>query len=415
MLPRLKLADPGSAVSANGGYSGLLPKLSKSEASINVRCDDTLALRQCFRQWGQEDLCCQGQHLSDWRGVKCVRGGRAVKLILVQCELSGSIGQSIGDLTHLCVLRLERNRLRGCIPRALGKCVSLYLLHLGDNKLSGEIPTELGALILLRVLDLRDNFFTGAIPGSLGLIPRLQMLRLDGNDLGGEMPLSIGLLKHRGCQVLLPGHRGFTLSAEMSNLHAQATEIGQIQINLDFSSFFLSGAISSALAELKLGGLNLGRNSFAGAVPELLMIPTLKWLDIGSNSFTSLPVSVSKMTNLSALDIGHNCFTVLPRSLSECTKLKLIVAVGNSIEDPPMGVIAQGVNGLRRHYYELDQEELINSGTIKLPHKKITLQSMAQTLARRKPMRAIASASQDESTRVEPPQARRSRVRSCEF
>jgi Leucine-rich repeat (LRR) protein len=81
----------------------------------------------------------------NWYGVSC-RDGYVTKLKLYYNQLSGSILESLGNLSNLESLYLNNNQLSGSIPESLGKLSSLEVLYLYDNQLSGYIPKSLGKL-----------------------------------------------------------------------------------------------------------------------------------------------------------------------------------------------------------------------------------------------------------------------------
>ena len=103
----------------------------------------------------------------DFRGVTCGNSNQVIALSLHDNQLSGSIPESLGQLTSLTELHLGYNQLTGSIPESLGQLTSLTVLSLDNNQLSGIIPDFLGHLTSLTVLNLYTNQFTGSIPGSL--------------------------------------------------------------------------------------------------------------------------------------------------------------------------------------------------------------------------------------------------------
>ena len=136
--------------------------------------------------WGSDEP------LSSWYGVDTDNNGRVSELYLNHNQLSGSIPDSLGDLTNLERLYLNHNQLSGSIPDSLGDLTSLTELRLDHNQLSGPIPDSLGDLTSLERLELGNNALSGSIPDSLGDLTRLQELRLQRNQLTGPIPDSLG-------------------------------------------------------------------------------------------------------------------------------------------------------------------------------------------------------------------------------
>ena len=62
-------------------------------------------------------------------------------------KLTGSIPDSLSNLSHTRDLYLNDNDLTGSIPESLGDLVQMQQLHLNDNNLTGPIPTSFGRLV----------------------------------------------------------------------------------------------------------------------------------------------------------------------------------------------------------------------------------------------------------------------------
>ena len=67
---------------------------------------------------------------------------------------------------------MDSNQLNGSIPSSLGNLTNLRSLFLQRNDLSGSIPSSLGNLTNLEWLYLVGNQFSGCIPASLREIER---------------------------------------------------------------------------------------------------------------------------------------------------------------------------------------------------------------------------------------------------
>ncbi len=73
--------------------------------------------------WNETDAPC------DWFGVSC-SGGHVINLYLYNKKLSGSIPESLGNLSNLRSLDLHSNQLNGSIPESLGNLSHLQSLYL---------------------------------------------------------------------------------------------------------------------------------------------------------------------------------------------------------------------------------------------------------------------------------------------
>ena len=131
--------------------------------------------------------------VEEWEGVT-VSKGRVTELNLRGKGLSGNIPPTLGRLSALESLVLERNALRGSIPPELGNLTELKDLWLKYNQLSGGLPPELGNLTNLENFTAINNYLTGSIPDTFGNLTNLQELWLGNNKLSGEIPASFGNL-----------------------------------------------------------------------------------------------------------------------------------------------------------------------------------------------------------------------------
>ncbi|PAN51214.1 hypothetical protein PAHAL_9G578800 [Panicum hallii] len=119
--------------------------------------------------------------LLSWTGVVCSPGSpvRVLSLDLKNHGLSGSLPDSIGNLTGMQTINLSGNKLSGSIPD-LGSMHTLSVLHLDGNQFSGTIKPSMETLINLKELYLNNNNLTGKIPDGLKNKPGLD-LRTEGN------------------------------------------------------------------------------------------------------------------------------------------------------------------------------------------------------------------------------------------
>ena len=85
-----------------------------------------------------------------------------------------------------------KGRVGGTVPASLGKLTGLRLLDMNRNFLSGELPPKLAGLKDMRAFVLDGNLLSGSFPPWLGSLSRLQQLRLDENALTGTLPPEIG-------------------------------------------------------------------------------------------------------------------------------------------------------------------------------------------------------------------------------
>ena len=88
----------------------------------------------------------------------------------------GSLSPSIGNLTNLRSLELDKVNLTGPLPAELGRLNSLTYVNLELNGFSGAIPSSLAGLVNLEHLLLLDNSLSGPLPATLANIPRFPLI-----------------------------------------------------------------------------------------------------------------------------------------------------------------------------------------------------------------------------------------------
>ncbi len=107
-----------------------------------------------------------------------------IESIVLESEYTiGQIPESIGNLSHLRRLHINKSGLTGVIPETIGNLKELEDLELSDNQLTGDIPSSLGNLKKLYKLLLNNNQLTGLIPQSVKELPYLEFLDVSNNLL----------------------------------------------------------------------------------------------------------------------------------------------------------------------------------------------------------------------------------------
>ncbi|WJZ95612.1 hypothetical protein VitviT2T_014368 [Vitis vinifera] len=262
-------------------------------------------------------------------------------------NLTGSIPYTIGNCSSLIVLDLGNNNLSGMLPKSLGQLQWLESLHLNDNKLSGElhssfqnlsrlelldlsynqlsgkVPSWIGtAFINLVILNLRSNVFFGRLPSQLSNLSSLHVLDLAQNNLMGEIPVTLFELK-----AMVPEYNKniYPLYDNVSNspyeerlvviMKGQSLEYTRtlsLVIGIDLSDNNLSGELPQEITKLfGLVVLNLSGNHISGQIPESIsMLHQLLSLDLSRNKLSgSIPSSMVSLTFLSYLNLSNNNFS----------------------------------------------------------------------------------------------------------
>lgn len=148
-----------------------------------------------------EDIVNQGNRwdfntpISTWHGVEVNSLGCVTKLTLPNCNLIGSIPDTISALAELTVLSLDGNKLT-TIPSKIGLLTNLSILSIVGNDLNDTIPKEIGNLSNLTILELCNNELTGKVPSELGNLSNLLELRIGSNSFTSKIPPELGNLQN---------------------------------------------------------------------------------------------------------------------------------------------------------------------------------------------------------------------------
>ena len=209
-------------------------------------------------------------------------------------NLSGTLPETIGNLTKVEVLKLKTNNLSGSIPSSIGNMTSLRWLALGGqrcdvdltdyqwnennhrscpgeygkewqetNAFSGPIPPEIGNLTNLELFEARRQYLTGSIPPEIGNLTNLVGLFLNdqkgANPLGGELPTAMGNLK------------------KLMHLHLDSRS--------NDAPAFTGNVPQEMLALTELRHIRLRGNNFDGPIPKFDTYD-LRVITLNENNFT---------------------------------------------------------------------------------------------------------------------------------
>jgi len=166
---------------------------------VAANTNDSLALVDFYNStngsnWKNNTNWLTTAPLSKWNGIVLDTSERVSQINLAFNNLTGTLPNSIGNLTHLNSISLHINAIGGNIPASIGRLTNLTSLDLGENKFTGTIPDSLASLVNLTALDLDGNQITGTIPSWIGNFSNLQFLWLQYNSLSGSIPSSLGNL-----------------------------------------------------------------------------------------------------------------------------------------------------------------------------------------------------------------------------
>ncbi|KAG0564236.1 hypothetical protein KC19_8G094400 [Ceratodon purpureus] len=229
----------------------------------------------------------------------------------VQCLTNISCGPGVTSTiecaAYVIGLTLNNASITGTLPPEIGNISTLTTLELtGNPGLSGPLPKEIGYPILY-ILDLHDNAFSGNLP-DLSNARTLLTVDLSGNRFNGTFPL-LQINTWVSLQSLKLGRNSFA-----GGIPQQAfTSMSQLA-TLDLSSNEFTGAFPNLTMCKGLQSLDFSKNSLNGSLPDLTMLISLNTVNLSNNHFTgefslSSVVNTSVLSTLSVLDLSGNQLT----------------------------------------------------------------------------------------------------------
>jgi hypothetical protein len=92
-----------------------------------------------------------------WTGVACTLQGAVKSIDLSHYDLTGTVSESLGNLTSITSLKLNNNLFMGTIPASLSLATTLKTLELQSNQFSGSIPSSFCSLTHMSTFEVCDN------------------------------------------------------------------------------------------------------------------------------------------------------------------------------------------------------------------------------------------------------------------
>jgi len=291
--------------------------------------------------------------------------------------LSGSIPNTIAQLSNLMFLDLSNNNLEGIIPQEIVSMETLLGFNLSHNSLTGGIPEELGNLTNLMSIDLSHNQLSGTVPSSIGNMTGLVEISLDHNLLSGELPIEIGQLMFLSefhandnqftgiitdniCESGIGFNNPLNFNIDNNSFcppypdcleaFIGNQEIVECQgvfelfdslyyahdvIELDLSNSGINGNINQNIGNFtNLISLNLSQNDLTGNIPaEIGNLVALEYLNLSQNDLTgNIPAEIGNLVNLKELKLYVNSLSgVLPSSIGNLINLEYFNVFNNQI------------------------------------------------------------------------------------
>ncbi|KAL8518170.1 hypothetical protein ACS0TY_009508 [Phlomoides rotata] len=252
-------------------------------------------------------------------------------LSLSMCSLKGTFPEKIFQVPTLQNLDLSSNVfLNGNIPQ-FNLSGSFRSIVLASTNFSGTIPDSVSNLTFLSILDLSYCRFGGRIPSVLANLTELTTVGLSGNFFTGFAPLF-----HMSPKLARLDLSHNNLTGPLSSLnfqglsHLEYVDLGYNLLtgSIPPSLFGLPSLVTLMLNNNRISGrvnefptphpsnlvrLDLSSNRLEGPIPEFFFeLESLAILSLSNNLFsgTFQLQKIRKPGNLSSLDLSYNKLTV---------------------------------------------------------------------------------------------------------
>jgi len=231
-------------------------------------------------------------------------------------NLTGTLPESLRDLSRLQRLLLGSNHLTGPIP-AIAGWSQIETLDLSENELSGSIP-PLTDVPKLKAFDASQNRLTGSIP-PVDRAPALETFNVSGNRLSGALPR------------LATAPNLYAFDAHGNELTGSIPSLGGRLAVLDLSGNRLTGTIPPLSNVPSLIGLMVNNNLLTGSIPSLESVPELLVLRVSNNALTGTLPSFEP-NHLFEIRADNNHLTgTIPPSLSKQNYLRVFAVANNDL------------------------------------------------------------------------------------
>ena len=288
-----------------------------------VSTQDSLALVDLYNStnganWVNKNNWLSGQ-VKDWNGIT-VLSGRVAAVVLDLNNLTGTLPNSLGDMSNIQIFEIGDNQIAGEIPSSMSNWSNLLSVDLDNNLFTGSFPEFLTGLTLLESIEIDNNQLSGSIPTSIGALTNLKNLDLDSNLFTGNLPSVIGNLTLLVTLDLSDNAFSGTIPSSFTNL------LSLQELYLDDNQ--LTGSIPNGFSNLStLVRFDLGGNMLSGNLPsDVGNYPSIKRLLWGNNQLTgTIPASISNNTFLTRIDLSNNNLSgSIPTSITNLTLLSRI-------------------------------------------------------------------------------------------
>jgi Leucine-rich repeat (LRR) protein len=318
-----------------------------------IAFQDSMALVDIYNNcngpnWIINDNWLEGP-VNEWYGV-VTTGTRVTELWLQSRNLTGSIPESLGDLTALQSLHLSSNNITS-IPTSIGDLTALEELWLGWTPIS-SIPTSIGNLTSLRELHLGQmDTPLVTLPDEFCNLESLEWLALGGSGLE-YLPADFGDLQSLESLFLwgnlltsLPESFGNLISLDYLTLDDNAiTQLPENFGNLDnLITLRAEGnqltAFPASFSDLASLEIVWARNNQINALPQDIgNLNNLKFINLSYNQIVEFPASITILSSIKELLFDWNQISSIPEDIGSLSTLEVLGLIGNNISSVPESI-----------------------------------------------------------------------------
>ncbi|WP_298913233.1 COR domain-containing protein, partial [uncultured Nostoc sp.] len=102
--------------------------------------------------------------------------------------------------------------------------------------------------------------------------------------------------------------------------------------------------------------LVLSSNKLTTLPEAITRLQHLTNLELSDNQITTLPEVIADLQQLTSLDLSDNQITTLPEAITRLQQLTSLDLSGNPIEQPPLEVVARGLQAIKDYFRQLKAE-----------------------------------------------------------
>ncbi|KAJ7965890.1 Receptor-like protein kinase [Quillaja saponaria] len=261
-LPKLKVLQL-----YNNSITGEIPSVIENSTTLRIlSLYDNLLTGEVPTNLGQSSpmgvLDLSENYLSGPLPTKVCNGGKLQYYLLLDNMFSGEL-PNYAKCMSLIRFRVSNNRLEGSIPEGLLGLPHVSIIDLGYNNLTGPIGNSIGNARNLSELFIQKNRISGTIPPGISRAINLVKIDLSNNLLSGPIPWEIGKLKKINLLMLQSNKLNSSIPSSLSSLKSLNV--------LDLSNNLLTGVIPESLSQLLPNSINFSNNLLSGPIPPLLI------------------------------------------------------------------------------------------------------------------------------------------------